>query len=184
MTTTKLYQWLSSAGAAPAAKSATAIVAAFEPVAGATTSIIGSVTQPDVVRGLTFYKTDANSSITEAKLYVTGTNWDGAAIQETMTLGAGTANVRSVYAYRSITALSYHVDGTVTGGADTISLGTDDRLGIDPAITATSLIFRKISDAAADAGTVTLDGATQYMWEPTGGNIPNSAKHFKMEYAA
>jgi hypothetical protein len=176
------YHYYQTDGGAPMTADAISVVAAFVPTAGSDVTIAsGDITNPDVPRRVKVYQTDANSTITGTKVYLTGTDIENQAIQETITLGTGTTSGTSVYAYRSFTSIIYHVDGVVTAVVDTLSIGPDVALGIPTAIEALDDILRKIVDTAADAGTVSL---TYHTWEPTGGNVPNGSKAFTIEYLA
>lgn len=164
------------------------LLAQFEPTAGVDTDVSGSLLDPhstgtgelDWGRSVTMTLTDADSSITQAKMYLTGADIFGVTRQETLTaVGAGT--VESNYAFAVITEVIYHVDGSVTGGLDKLELGWGDKLALPYGITALTEIRTKRVDTTIDSGTVDL---TYQTWEPTGGNIPNASKRFYIEFTA
>lgn len=179
------WQLIGQDGAALAALDTNGLIAAFEPTAGVDTDITGSLLDPfstgvgeiDWARSVTATLVDANASITQVKVYLTGKNRADLTIQETLTLNAA-GTVESNNAFWVLDSVIYHVDGTVTVAADTLELGWADKLGLPTAIGALSEIRTKRVDTTIDAGTVDL---TYQTWEPTAGNIPNASKRFYFE---
>jgi hypothetical protein len=183
--TVSQFQLIGLDGAALAALDTDGLIAAFEPTAGADTTITGSLLDPfstgtgevDWARSVTATLVDANASITQVKVYLTGTDVSGGTQQETLTLSAA-GTVESNRAFASLTAVVYHVDGTVTGGLDTLEVGWADKLGLPTTVSALTDIRTKRVDTTIDSGTIDL---TYQTWEPTAGNIPNASKRFYIE---
>jgi hypothetical protein len=182
-----MAQWelRSKKGVALLALDTDGLIAQFTPTIGVDTTITGSLLDPhstaagelDWGRSITATLTDADASITQMKVYLTGTDTYDAVIQETLTLvAAGT--VESSAAFASLTAVIYHADG-VAGGADKLEVGWGDKLGSPlSTLAAAAEIRTKRVGAVIDAGTINTTFKT---WEPTGGNLPDAAKLFFFE---
>ena len=172
-------------GVALAAADPNGLLVAFVPTASADTDVSGSlldtfgtgVGEIDWARSITSTLTDADATITSAKIYLTGYNRANVLIQETLT-HAVAGVVESNYAFWIITSVIYHVDGVVTPAIDTLELGWGDKLGLPTSISVATEIRTKRADAVIDAGTIDIAFQT---WEPTGGNVPNAAKQFYFE---
>lgn len=141
-------------------------------------------------RSVTVTLTDANSSITALKVWLTGTDTFGRAISETLTFaGSGTETVESVLAYRTLTSVVYHADGVIS--SDTIKIGYGNILGLPRTISSVSDILKArvgstaYEDPTTGAGTFTPTplGGTGSTWEPLGGVVPDGANRYYVQFA-
>lgn len=83
---------------------------------------------------------------------VHGTNMAGEKISETLTMVSTTPVVGNV-AFATVTS----VDLPIKVGSETIDLGWGGKFGLPYMLAADELVFLKLFDAAADAGTVVVD---------------------------
>lgn len=153
--------------------------------AGSDQDITGSLAQTVAAyaRSVTATLTDADSSITALKVYLTGTDVQGRVIQETLTFaGAGTETVESNYAFRSLSSVIYHADGTST--PDNLKIGFGDKLGVPLDFTALGDIERARVDTTnyedISSGAGTWD-TTYNTWEPLAGVIPNASRKYYIQ---
>jgi hypothetical protein len=128
-------------------------------------------------RSVTGTLTDANASLTEVKVYLTGEDVFGNTLQETLTFSAAGVQ-ESDYMFASISEVLVHADGVLDAGVDKLKLGWGSILALPVRIGSLGVIRTKRVDTTIDSGTVDL---TYQSWEPTGGNIPNAAKRFYMD---
>lgn len=158
---------------------------------GADQDITGSLAATDALyaRTVTADLTDANSSITGLKIWLTGTDVAGRVISETLTFaGAGTEQVESVLAFRTLTSVIYHADGTST--PDTLKIGYGNGLAIPRFIEDIEEVeYAFLSDGtsydpATGGGTFVVQpsGSTSIStWEPVGGKVPNGALKYYVQ---
>jgi hypothetical protein len=164
-------------GAAPATASSTALLAAFEPLANVKTRKLASdlMAQPDVPRVLRAAVVDANGSLQKVTVWFYGKDFWNNDFYEKVERGGGTGTVETNKAFRRVDYVDYLVRGTVTGGADTLSLGYGSVLGLPVRIGAKTDVLAKRADGVEDAGdNLSVEHQT---WEPT--NAPDGvAKYF------
>jgi hypothetical protein len=133
----------------PAIGTATASHAAIA-MTDATQTITTSITQPDFPRILTI---KGNASGITGNVVLTGTDFNGAALTETIALN-GATEVLGTKAFKTLTSIALPVE--VHAGTDTVSIGRGDKIGLPVACPDAGLVIVKSFDAgAADAGTVT-----------------------------
>jgi hypothetical protein len=174
----------------PAAAAAATIVAAVEPSAAGIAKTLTIAASPDYPRALSMTVTDANSSITSIDVQIWGTDFWGVPTTDTirkLTLGTGT--VDGNVAFRTVGAAIATVrSGTVTGGADTISIGITKKFGLKVKISATTDVKRILegeleggSGAAVDA--MAVDAATlstvYHTFDPV--VAPNAVKDYILD---
>lgn len=165
-----------STGVALLAADTDGIVVAFEPVAGAYETPALAVSTLDWGRNLTVGVVDANASITNVRVTVVGRDIHNRAVQETITDAlTGTRTIVGHVMFASITSLTTHVDGTVTGAADTLQVGWGDEIQLPFDIALTTDITHRRMDATSGVGT--LDAAKQ-SWILSGGNVPNAVRKY------
>jgi len=111
------------AAAAAAAASATAILAATA-LTDEAQAIITGITNPAVPRSLTV---KGNAAGITGNVVITGTNYAGAVITETIALNGSTA-VEGTKAFKTVTKIDLPVEVNV--GTDTVSVGTGTKLGL------------------------------------------------------
>lgn len=109
--------------AAAAAASATAVLAATALTAEAQ-AITTGITNPAVPRSLTV---KGNAAGITGNVVITGTNYAGAVITETIALNGATA-VEGAKAFKTVTKIDLPVE--VNTGTDTVSVGTGTKLGL------------------------------------------------------
>lgn len=111
------------AAAAAAAASATAILAATA-LTDEAQAITTGITNPAVPRSLTV---KGNAAGITGNVVITGTNYAGAVITETIALNGSTA-VEGTKAFKTVTKIDLPVEVNV--GTDTVSVGTGTKLGL------------------------------------------------------
>lgn len=111
------------AAAAAAAASATAILAATA-LTDEAQAIITGITNPAVPRSLTV---KGNAAGITGNVVITGTNYAGAVITETIALNGSTA-VEGTKAFKTVAKIDLPVEVNV--GTDTVSVGTGTKLGL------------------------------------------------------
>jgi len=181
------YELVGSDGAALPALDADYYYVATAMTGGSDQDITGSLaaTQATYGRSVTASLVDADASVTQLKVYLSGLDTFGRAITETLSFtgSPGTSTQESNYAFRELTSVIYHADGTV-GGTDTLALGFKDKLGLPREITSVSDILKARVDStayenpASGAGTF---NATYGTWEPLGGVIPNASRRYYIQ---
>jgi len=187
MVALRQYECVSQDGTVLAAKDVDGLIVAWVPTAGAdednTANLVdveglgnGVLSWP---RRIVSTLVDANASITQAKVYISGTVLGGAVVSETLThVAAG--ELETSHAYETVTSYITHVDGVVTAVVDTLELGWGDAMALPTRDVGTVAEIRvKRADATIDSGTVTL--SPYWTWEPTGGNVPDAALRFYVE---
>lgn len=155
---------------------------------GLGTALTLSADEGEYARSVTATLTDADSSITAFKVYLTGEDVQGRVIQETLTFaGAGTETVESNYAFRKLTSVTYDATGTA-GGSDTLKVGFADILGVPVDFTSIpgEILRARVDttvyeDISASAGTW---NATYNTWEPLGAVIPNGSRQYAVQVSA
>ena len=115
--------------------------------------IVVGITNPDVPRNVT---ATANAAGCAGDVVVTGTNWAGEVITDTIAL-AGAAEVAGVKAFTTVTAV--HLPPETHAGTDTVSIGVGNCLGLQRPIAAAGDVVEVARKAAA---------AAEYTIEATG----------------
>ena len=134
--------------AAPAATSSTAVLPATTLANGATTTVTTGITQPDVTRCLRILGNQAGINGT---VVINGTDNSGAVISESIVANAGNV-VEGVRAFRTITSIVFPARN---GAGDTISVGWNDKLGLDEAYPRDPLV-RMTADGVHEATRATV----------------------------
>ena len=178
------YELVTQTGAAMAVADIDYFYIAAAVSVGLSTALTLDASIGAAARSVTAALTDADSSITAFKVYLTGLDIQGRVIQETLTFaGSGTESVESLYAYRELTSVTYDCVGTA-GGADTLSVGFGDILGVPVDFTALATILRarvdttNYEDITTSAGTWST---TYNTWEVLGGVIPDGARKYYVQ---
>lgn len=136
------------------ASSATAVLGATALTADAGgQDIVVGITNPDVPRNVT---ATANAAGCAGDVVVTGTNWAGEVITDTIAL-AGAAEIAGVKAFATVTAV--HLPPETHAGTDTVSIGVGNCLGLQRPIAAAGDVVEVARKAAA---------AAEYTIEATG----------------
>lgn len=181
-------EFITQTGAAMAAADDDFFYTATAVSVGLSTALTLTADEGAYARSVEATLTDADSSITAFKVYLTGEDVQGRVIQETLTFaGSGTETVESNYAFRKLTSVTYDCVGTA-GGADTLKVGFGDILGVpfDFTVADDSEILRArvdttdYEDIATSAGTWS---PTYNTWEPLGGVIPDGARKYYVQVA-
>lgn len=133
---------------APALQTAVYVHAAITQTA-AIQQISTGITNPDVPRIVTI---KGNASGNAGNVIITGTDFAGAAITDTIALNAA-SEVIGVKAFKTVTNIQ--VPAEVHAGTDTVSIGIGVKLGFPVSLSATSLVTLHNFDGSNDAGTVT-----------------------------
>lgn len=127
------------------------IVTSFEPTVGTGTSctlaaqnLDNGVTQ--YARNVTATLTDANASITSLVVHVYGRDKWKNRVYEKITCAAG-STVAGSQMFSYIDAVKYDCAGTVTGGADTLVVGTGAKLALPVKVGASTDIIRCLKHA-------------------------------------
>lgn len=107
--------------------------------------IVAGITNPDVPRNVT---ATANAAGCAGDVVVTGTNWAGEVITDTIAL-AGAAEIAGVKAFATVTAV--HLPPETHAGTDTVSIGVGNCLGLQRPIAAAGDVVEVARKAAADA---------------------------------
>jgi hypothetical protein len=115
--------------------------------------IVVGITNPDVPRNVT---ATANAAGCAGDVVVTGTNWAGQVITETIAL-AGAAEIAGVKAFTTVTAV--HLPPETHAGTDTVSIGVGNCLGLQRPIAAAGDVVEVARKATA---------AAEYTIEATG----------------
>ena len=115
--------------------------------------IVVGITNPDVPRNVT---ATANAAGCAGDVVVTGTNWAGEVITDTIAL-AGAAEIAGVKAFATVTAV--HLPPETHAGTDTVSIGVGNCLGLQRPIAAAGDVVEVARKAAA---------AAEYTIEATG----------------
>lgn len=178
------YEFVTQSGAAMAVADDDYFYTATAVSTGLGTALTLGASEGAYARSVTATLTDADSSITAFKVYLTGEDVQGRVIQETLTFaGAGTETVESNYAFRKLTSVTYDCTGTA-GGADTLKVGFGDILGVPADFSALTDILRArvdttvYEDITVSAGTWST---TYNTWEPLGGVIPDGARKYYVQ---
>ncbi len=123
--------------------------------------IVVGITNPDVPRNVT---ATANAAGCAGDVVVTGTNWAGQVITDTIAL-AGAAEIAGVKAFATVTAV--HLPPETHAGTDTVSIGVGNCLGLQRPIAAAGDVVEVARKASADAeytieatGTVSVANGT------------------------
>jgi hypothetical protein len=133
----------------PAIGTATATHAAVT-LGAAEQTVTTSITNPDFPRIVTI---KGNASGIAGDVVITGTDFNGAALTETIALNAAT-EVLGTKAFKTVTSIL--LPAKTNGSGDTVSIGRGDKIGLPVACPDAGLVIVKSFDAgAADAGTVT-----------------------------
>ena len=128
------------------ASTATAVLGATALTADAGgQDIVVGITNPDVPRNVT---ATANAAGCAGDVVVTGTNWAGEVITDTIAL-AGAAEIAGVKAFATVTAV--HLPPETHAGTDTVSIGVGNCLGLQRPIAAAGDVVEVARKAAADA---------------------------------
>jgi hypothetical protein len=179
-------EFVTQTGAAMAAADDDYFYADTAMTGGSDQNITGSLAQTiaAAARSVTATMTDADSSVTALVVYLTGYDIQGRVIQETLTFaGTGTETVESNYAFRELTSVIYHADGTI-GGTDNLKIGFGNTLGVPMDFNALTDIERARVDAtnyediSSGAGTW---NTTYNTWEPLVGVIPNASRRYYIQ---
>lgn len=136
---------------APAVASAAAVHAAVALTTVAQTVTTG-ITSPACYRAVSV---TGNQASVAGSVVVTGTDWSGATITDTLTL-SGTATVAGVRAFKTVTSIALPA---LTGAGDTVSVGIADVFGLYADITASGDVM--LQERAAS-------GTTEFTIEATG----------------
>jgi hypothetical protein len=155
---------------------------------GLGTALTLTASEGEYARTVTCTLTDADSSVTAFKVYLTGEDVQGRVIQETLTFaGAGTETVESNYAFRRLTSVTYDATG-VAAGADTLKVGFGDILGVPVDFAAVPGVILRArvdttvyEDISSGAGTW---NSTYNTWETLGGVIPNGSRQYAVQVSA
>lgn len=135
----------------PAVASATAVHAAVTLTAAAQTVTTG-ITSPACYRAVSI---KGNQAGVAGNVTVTGTDWNGATISDTIAL-SGASTVAGVRPFKTVTSLAFPA---LTGAGDTVSVGIADVFGLYGSITASGDVM--LQERAAS-------GANEFTIEATG----------------
>ena len=136
------------------ASTATAVLGATALTADAGgQDIVAGITNPDVPRNVTAL---GNAAGIVGDVVVTGTNWAGEVITDTIALN-GANEVAGVKAFATVTAV--HLPPETHAGTDTVSIGCGNCLGLQRPIAAAGAVVEVARKAAA---------AAEYTIEATG----------------
>lgn len=147
---TLMAAWLAHYQIAPALNTATYVHAAVTLAVGATTTVTTGFTQPDYPRILTV---KGNQAGVAGNCVLTGTNYKGVTITETIALNAAT-EVLGTKAFRTITQA---VLPQRVGAGDTVSIGAGKLFGLPHIVGYAGCLLVKLFDGSTDAGTLAVD---------------------------
>jgi len=179
------YEFITQSGAAMAAADDDYFYVDTLLVGAADQDITGALAQTIAAyaRNVTATMTDADSSVTALKVWLTGLDVQGRVIQETLEFAAtGTETVSSTLAFRELTSVIYHSDGNAAG--DNLKIGFGDILGVPLDFAALTDILRArvdttvYEDIASAAGTWSAAFGT---WAVLGGVIPDGARKYYLQ---
>jgi hypothetical protein len=135
---------------APDASSATYVHAAVTLPTSGTLLVTTAITNPDVPRTVTV---KGNAAGITGNVVITGTNFKGAVITDTIALNAAT-EVEGVKAFRTVTSILLP---TRTTAGDTVSVGVAKKLGMPHIIDYATMLLVKLFNGSADTGTLAVD---------------------------
>lgn len=97
--------------------------------------------QPDVPRNVTVALTDANNSITDGTMTITGTNIHGTVVTETVTFTQAKAGFTGSRIFAVISSVEIaDTDGTVGAGVDQLTVGIGNVIGLPSPISASAAV--------------------------------------------
>lgn len=158
----------------PAIGTATYVHAAIAMTSG-TQTITTSITNPDYPRIVTI---KGNASGITGNVVITGTNFAGATITDTIALN-GSTEVLGVKAFKTVTSIALPAE--THAGTDTVSVGVGNKLGFPIALTNANLCLAKNFDGAVDAGTVTAASTVEGSFYAPAGTL-NGAKDLSLYF--
>ena len=139
---------------AVAAASDTSVHAAVTLADGETTTVTTAITDPDVYRVVTV---KGNQASIEGDVVVTGTDWAGNIITDTIALDEANS-VSGVKAFKTVTSILLPAR---TSEGDTVSLGCADVFGLTrPIAASTDIIYVGIAADDVNASTFTYEAAS------------------------
>jgi hypothetical protein len=131
-------------------------------------AIHATITQTDAVQTITtgigtldYPRTitiTGNASGNAGNVVVTGTNFAGATITDTIAL-SGTSTVQGAKAFKTVTSLSIPVE--THAGTDSLTVGFGAKIGFPVIITNASQVIAKSFNDTVDAGTVTASATLE-----------------------
>lgn len=133
---------------APVLGTATYVHAAIA-LTASTQTVTTSITNPDVPRIVTI---KGNASGNAGDVVITGTDFAGTALTETIALNAAT-EVLGTKAFKTVTSIDLPAE--THAGTDTVSIGIGNKVGFPAIIDNTANVISKDFDGSVDAGTVT-----------------------------
>lgn len=139
-----------------AAGSVTAVLAATNTVAAGTT-ITSGITNPDVPRALQITTGGTTTDIAAGNVTITGTNVEGKTISETFAMSDNlNGTVTGSKAFKTVSSIQFPAaDGT----AATISVGTQNVLGLNHCLSPGKTSIVVIQDTAIDGTDATVQAA-------------------------
>lgn len=135
---------------APALQTATYVHAAVTLAVGATTTVTTAITNPDYPRIATV---KGNQAGVAGNVVITGTNFKGVVITDTIALNAGN-EVLGVKAFRTITSILLPQR---VGVGDTVSIGVGKLFGLPHIVENATYLLVKNFNGSADVGTLAVD---------------------------
>lgn len=160
----------------PAIGTATYVHAAIA-LTASTQTITTSITNPDFPRIVTI---KGNASGITGNVVITGTNYVGAAISDTIALN-GATEVLGVKAFKTVTSIALPVE--VHAGTDTVSIGVGNKIGFPIAIPNASVVIAKTFDGSADSSTITAAATVEGSLAAVAGTF-NGTKIYKLVFLA
>jgi hypothetical protein len=135
----------------PCAAAGAATVKAAYTLGAAAVTVTTGITDPDVYRCL---QIQGNAGSIAGNVVISGTNWLGEAISDTIALNAASA-VSGVKAFKTVTSIRF--PAKTNGSGDTVTVGCIDTLGLIRPLAAAADVWFELRKVAVDATAIAAE---------------------------